>query len=512
MVRDMAFSHFLGAGALMDAWAIAFKIPNLARRLFGEGAAASSFIPVYSETLHKDPKAAKLLARTVVTAIFVILAVIVLVGELFIWGYYKFFTTYAGTELILKLSSIMLPYMILICVVAIIAGILQTHRHFASPAAAPLVLNIILIGTFCIAGWVLKVEPAVQVFIVAVAVLVGGIVQLGMQVPALIANGVSLRPGWAVRTDEFKKIIIMMAPMILGLTVTQINTLSDDIIAKCLSGSADKGEFFLMFGRAIKYPLWDGAVSHLYYAQRLYQFPLGVLGISLATAIFPVMSAQAAKKDLDSLRKTVAMGIKGTVFVAIPAIAGLILVARPLVAAVFEHGQFTSDATTATAVTLTFYAIGLCGFFAQQILARSFYSMHDSKTPTKSAVVAVFLNLILNFILIWRMGTAGLALATAICSYVQVGILGRALRKKLGNSIGEGLIKTIVKTIIATAIMVGVGVVIMNLMASLPYNKVSNLARLAAVVPAAALVYWLAAKLLKIDMLPLISGKGAKQD
>ncbi len=512
MIRDMAFSHFLGAGALMDAWAIAFKIPNLARRLFGEGAAASSFIPVYSETLQKDPKAAKLLARTVVTAIFVILAVIVLVGELFIWGYYKFFTTYEGTELILKLTSIMLPYMVLICVVAIIAGILQTHRHFASPAVAPLVLNIILIGSFCVTGWLLKIEPGIQVFIIAVMVIIAGFVQLLIQIPALIANGISLRPGWAVKSDEFKKIIIMMAPMILGLTVTQINTLSDDLIAKWFSGSVDKGEFFLFFGREIKYPLWDGAVSHLYYAQRLYQFPLGVLGISLATAIFPVMSAQAAKKDFDSLRKTVAMGIKGTVFVAIPAIAGLILVARPLVSAVFEHGQFTAEAATATSVTLTFYAIGLCGFFAQQILARSFYSMHDSKTPTKSAVVAVLLNLVLNFTLIWRMGTAGLALSTAICSYVQVAILGRALRKKLGDSIGKGLVITIVKTLIATAIMLGVGIVIMNLMASLPYNKVFNVARLAVVVPSTALVYWLAAKLLKIDMLSLISGKGAKKD
>ena len=504
MLRDMAFSHFFGAGALMDAWAIAFKIPNLARRLFGEGAAASSLIPVYSEKLHQNPEAARVLARTVVTVIFVILAVIVVIGELLIWGYYGFFTTYQSTELILKLTSIMLPYMILICVVAILAGILHSHRHFATPAAAPLVLNLILIGSLCVTGWIFEIAPEIQVFIIAISVIAAGVVQLVMQLPALAARGIYLRPAWQVRTDEFKKIIVLMLPMILGLTVTQINTLADDLIAKWFSGSADKGEFFLFFGRQIQYPLWDGAVSHLYYAQRLYQFPLGVLGISLATAIFPVMSAEAARKDFDSLCKTIAMGIKGTVFVSLPAIAGLILVARPLVSAVFEHGQFTSIATQATAATLVFYAIGLCGFFAQQILARAFYSMQDSKTPTRSAMVAVLINLVLNLTLIWRMGTAGLALSTAICSYVQVCILIFVLRRKLGDSILKGLGGTLIKTIIATAIMYSAAAGIMNLMADLPYNKVFNVLRLAATVPCAALVYWFSAKLLKIDSLSLI--------
>ena len=153
LVRDVSYSHFFGANALLDAWAIAFKIPNLARRLFGEGAASASLIPVYSEELHKDRQQANRLASTAVTVLFVILAAIVLTGEGLIWGYYKFFSTTGETRLVLSLSSIMLPYMLLVCTVAILAGILNVHRHFATPAAAPIVLNIFIIGTILVTGW-----------------------------------------------------------------------------------------------------------------------------------------------------------------------------------------------------------------------------------------------------------------------------------------------------------------------------------------------------------------------
>ncbi|GAI77442.1 unnamed protein product, partial [marine sediment metagenome] len=225
---------------------------------------------------------------------------------------------------------------------------------------------------------------------------------------------------WEIRTDAFKKIMMMMGPMILGLTVTQINTLADDLIAWWFSGSAEKGDVFLFMGNQITYPLRRGCVSHLNGAQRLYQLPLGVLGISLATAIFPVMSADAARRNFDALRKTISRGIQAAVFIAIPATAGLFLVARPLVSAMFEHGKFTAGDTEATALALLFYALGLSGFFIQQIVTRAFYSMHNSKAPMRSAMIAVLVNVILNLTLIWFMGVAGLAFSTAICSYLQV--------------------------------------------------------------------------------------------
>ncbi len=494
MLRDMAFAHFFGAGWLMTAWTMGFKIPNLARRLFGEGAASASFIPVYSEELHNDPKQAQQLANTVVTVIFVLLAALVLIAEGLVWTYYIFFENRTGPQLGLALCSIMLPYMLFVCTVAILAGILNVHRHFAMPAASPIVLNIFIIGSILITGSIFDIKAEQQVFFVAVAVLIAGMVQIAIQLLPLRRRGVYIRPAWALHSNAFKRILVLMGPMILGLTVTQINTLADDVIALC---------FMTKEG----YPLSYGAPSYLYYAQRLYQFPLGVLGISLATAIFPVMSADAARGDFDTLRQTISKGIRNAVFIALPATAGLFLVAKPLVSAVFEHGEFTADDTPIVAWTLSFYAIGLTGFFAQQIVTRVFYSMQNSKTPAQSALAAVFVNIVLNLTLIWFMGTAGLALSTAICSYLQVFILVFVLRKKFSEPVLAGLAAAVAKTLAATVLMFLFGVAIMKIMGSLPYDRWFNILRLAVVVPAAAAAYLIAAKLLNIEMLSLVFGR-----
>jgi putative peptidoglycan lipid II flippase len=393
LLRDIAYSHFFGASQLLDAWIIAFRIPNLSRRLFGEGAASASLIPVYTETLYKDRKLAAELANTVVTVVFVVLAAMVLAGEGGIWLYYKFLARTDETRLILSLTSIMLPYMLFVCTVAILAGVLNVHRHFAAPAAAPIVLNIFIIATIVLTASALNIAARQQLFYVAVAVLVAGLAQIAIQIIPLRRAGVEIGPAWKVHSQAFRKILLLMGPMILGLTVTQINTLADDLIAWWFSGSDEKTAFFEFLGMQIKYPMWRGSVSHLYYAQRLYQLPLGVLGISLATAIFPVMSAEAARGDMGALRKTISKGLRATIFIAIPATVGLIMVARPLISVAFEHGQFTDSDTAMVVRTLGFYALGLCGYFAQQILARAFYSMQDSKTPMRSAMVAVFANL-----------------------------------------------------------------------------------------------------------------------
>ncbi|MCP4257136.1 MAG: murein biosynthesis integral membrane protein MurJ [Planctomycetes bacterium] len=498
MVRDMAFAHYFGAGWLMTAWTMGFKIPNLARRLFGEGAASASLIPVYSEQLHSNPEQAKRLANTAVTVLFILLSVIVIIGQVLVWSYYSFFETRTGPRLGLLLCSIMLPYMICICIVAILAGILNVHRHFATPAAAPIVLNTFIIVSLLFTGRVMKIEAQQQVFFIAGAVLLSGFVQIAIQIPPLRASGVSIRPAWDIHCKPFSKVIIMMGPMILGLTVTQLNTLGDDIIALCFMN--EQGD-----------PLGYGAPGYLYYAQRLYQFPLGVLGISLATAIFPVMSSDAAKKDYDALTRTIARGIKGAVFVAIPATAGIFLVARPLVSAIFEHGKFDSKDTPIVAFTLSLYALGLCGYFSQQVMTRAFYSIQDSKTPAKSAVYAVVANIFLNLTLIWFLGTAGLAAATAACSYLQVVILVTVLKRKLGRSILEGMRITLIKTVIATVIMFVTGSVIMSLMKDLPDGRLFDVLRLAVIVPSAVGIYSLVAKLLHIEMLSLFTGSRSRQ-
>ncbi len=502
LVRDITYGYFFGASALFDAWVIAFRIPNLSRRLFGEGAASASLIPIYSEALHRDPAEARRLANTVVTVLFVLLAAIVLAGEAGIWIYYKLFASNSETRLILSLTSVMLPYMLFICIVAILAGILNVHRHFASPAAAPIVLNIFIIGSILLTGIALNIPPRQQLFYVAVAVIIAGLVQIALQLPPLHRAGVFLRPAWQVRSDSFRKMIILMGPMVLGLTVTQINTLADDLLAWWLSGSDVKGWFFTFLGCQIAYPLQRSSVSHLYYAQRLYQLPLGVFGISLATAVFPVMSSYSAKNDLNGLGRTVATALRTAIFIALPATIGLAMIAQPLISLFFEHGKFTRQDTQMTAFTLLFYAIGLSGYFGQQILTRSFYSMQQSKLPTRSAVIAVFANLVLNLVLVWPLGRGGLACSTALCSYLQVAILLTALRKKLGSIILEGFAASLTKTIAATACMWAAGYLTLRLSRHSP-----DAFRLVLVVGVSVLVYLLTAKLFRIEMLSSLIGK-----
>ncbi len=507
MLRDMSFAYFLGAGALMDAWVIAFKIPNLARRLFGEGAAASSLIPVYSDRLENDPPSAARLAGTVIISVFLVLLSLVVLGEGIIWSWFYFFAETENTRLTLSLSGLMLPYMLLICMVAIVAGILNAHRHFFTPAFAPVLLNIFIIISICTIGWVFGIQPARLVYIVAVFVVIAGITQIASQFAALRFKKIPVcyRPDF--RSPAFRRILIMMGPMILGLTVTQINTLLDDFIALSLSGSEQKGTDFLLFGRLLEYPVWEGAVSHLFYSQRLYQMPLGVFGISLATAVFPVMSSAAAKKDYAELSSTVSKALKCVFFIAIPATLGLILVKEPLISVLFERGRFEAQDTLLTSRTLTFYAIGLTAFFAQQIVTRAFYSIHDSKLPAVSAAAAVLINFTLNLVLIWPMGTAGLALSTALSSLFQVVFMLKYLSAKMRAPVLKRFFPTAAKTIASSAVMSAAAVLILFSMRNMADNTLTDLIRLALTVPISAAAYLFSAKMMKMKEISLITGK-----
>jgi putative peptidoglycan lipid II flippase len=404
----------------------------------------------------------------------------------------------------------MLPYMCLICTVAVLGGVLNAHRHFAMPAAAPIVLNIFIIGSMCVGGWLFKLPGKTLVFIMAIGILLAGVAQMLMQMIPLSRHGVMLRPAWKVKTEAFKKIMLLMGPMILGLTVTQLNTLADILIANGLSGSQERGAYFMWFGREVNFPVWAGSVSSLYFSQRLYQFPLGVLGISLATAIFPVLSAAAADKDELLLSKTVLNGFQLAFFVALPATAGLILVARPLTAVLFEHGQFAPEDTIEVRWVLIFYSVGLCGYFLQQLITRAFYSVKDSKWPARTAMIAVLVNVTLNLTLIWPLGVKGLALATALCSYLQVTILWCVLRKKFNLSISAQNLLILLKSLMGTLIMGVFGVICLVMLSRLPQSRFFEFLRLAVLVVVCVGVYSLAARLLNNKMFDLLI-KGQKE-
>ncbi|HOQ04731.1 MAG TPA: murein biosynthesis integral membrane protein MurJ [Anaerohalosphaeraceae bacterium] len=509
MVRDMAFAYFFGRSDLFDAWTIAFKIPNLSRRIFGEGAATTSFIPVYSRYLEKDPKEANRLANTVLTAVFLILTAVVLLVWAGIWGYMQFGAELEGTRRMLKLTAIMMPYMVMICLAAVMGGILNSHRHFAAPALAPVVLNIFLIGALVISGKMLGWPKEKMVYFTAWAVIAVGIGQLLLVAAPMKRYGVQLRPAWEFRSEGVRSILMLMGPMILGLTATQINTLADDIIAKSLSGSAEKGDSFLLFGQTIRYPVWAGTVSGLFYAQRLYQFPLGVLGVSLATAIYPVLSRTAAREDKTELLETIRRGICGAFFIALPATAGMILIGRPLVAVLFERGAFTAADTKATAWILYGYSLGLCGYFCQQIVTRVYYAIGQSRRPAMTAAAAVGVNVCLNLLLIWPMGAAGLALSTALCSYLQVGILLISLRKQLGGNVFEGWMGTLWKTIVCTILMTLTGLLVLRLMRDWPKGTGYELIRIGAVVGICGGVFLVGSWMSGNEMLTLLSGRKA---
>jgi putative peptidoglycan lipid II flippase len=506
MLRDMSFAFFLGADNLMDAWVIAFKIPNLARGIFGEGAAASSLIPIYSEEYKKDPEKAQVLARTVTTLIFVILTGVVLAGEIGIFGYILSHDILDTTRLILILTAVMLPYMTLICTVAILGGVLNAHCHFSAPANAPTLLNLIMIGALCLSGWILKLEPKYQVYFMAVSVLMAGVAQILMQLIPIWKMGLSMRPAWQLHSDALKRIMLLMGPMILGLTATQINTLAGDIIARMLSGSEEKGEFFMFFGRQVQYPVWAGAVSSLFYAQRLYQFPLGVLGISLATAIFPVLSTAAAEKDTALLSRTIGRGIQATFFVALPATVGLILIARPLVTVLFQRGKFTAQDSHLTQMVLIFYALGLCGYFLQQVVTRAFYAIQDSKWPARTAAMSVGVSLILNLVLIWPLGAGGLALSTALCSYIQSGILLMILSRRFSGWFEKGDTKCFLKTVLATLVMSGAGLLTLKCTSGLAVSIRYDMLRIMLLVGICGGAFIASSWFFKNEMLSLLTG------
>lgn len=492
----LCVSHF--GGPLWDYFVVPFQIPNLFRRLFGEGALSAALIPVYTEQLQRNPRDAQVLARTVVSLLVIILGLLTLLGWAVMYFYWQLSRQSAETLLLLRLAAIMLPYMILICTVAAIGGLLNVHRHFTSPAAAPVVLNICMIAAVQYFVRFFGDTRSDQLYVVAIAVLVAGCLQLLMQIPALRRAGISLWPRVNFADPGLKQILKLMAPMMIGLSVMQLNALMDNCIALWFTPNSSSGPDFVIAGRTVAYPITPGGVTALSGAQLLYQFPLGVFGIALATAIFPHLSSAAAKKDYGDFSKTLNQGLRLTVFIAIPATLGLIVLRSPL-AAMFQRNRFTADDTQRVAWTLLFYCLGITAYCTQHVVVRAYYSLQDSVTPVRIAIRMIALNLALNLILIWPLATGGLALSTAICAAIQVTILLRKLVVIHPVTIGGGIFTTVIKTTIAAAAMALVGGLLLAQLTGL-----SIWLQLLIVVPVSAVLFAAAARLLAIPEMQLL--------
>ncbi|NIA06734.1 MAG: murein biosynthesis integral membrane protein MurJ [Actinobacteria bacterium] len=530
VVRESAFAHVFGAGSTMDSWALAFMVPNLFRRLFGEGALSAAFIPVYSQARASDDKQlAQRLSRATLWLLVVILAGIVLVGEGIILGLGWFFGHDPKTALTLVLAAIVLPYVILICLVALIGGILNARYHFLGPALAPVILNVFMIVAAIWLTGLLGDDSSEQIFALCVGVLVGGLAQLVLVLVPLKRMGVSLAWLWQPQMEQIRRILRLTGPMILGLGVLQINALMDYLWVTWLTGQP--GQALITIGSwTLRYPVTDGAVSVLYYAQRLYNVPLGVFGIALATAIFPYFTACAARKDYAGLIDTLVRGLRQVAFVGLAASVGLIIISRPAVefilggglSAIFGigPGEFDASDIHRVAATLSFYCLGIWAYCGVHVVVRGFYALQDTVTPVRIGARMVLLNIPLNLILIWPLGTGGLALSTAICAALNLAILTRLLHKRIRgltqtdqavppSPLGE-VAACLPRVLLATALMAAAayGALILTEHLVGPAVAYSGL-RLAAGLFVGVLVYYFAARVLKCRELPELLGSGS---
>jgi putative peptidoglycan lipid II flippase len=412
-IRDMVLARLFGATPAADAFFIAFRIPSLLRELFAEGSMSSAFIPVYTEyrTMRSKQEAWEL-ASAVFTTLLTVVTLVTMVGivaapwlvQLLAPGFQDNPDKLALTTL---LARVMFPYLLFISLAALAMGILNSVRAFAAPAFSPLFLNVFIIVS---AVWVAPhlSEPIIGV---AIGVVVGGAAQFAMQLPSLKLRGLLFGFRFEPGHPGLRRIGTLMVPTLLGLSVTQINLTVSTVLASFFAGGP----------------------TYLFYGMRLIQFPLGIFGVALATAILPTLSSQAARGALDELRITLGFGLRMILFIIVPAMAGLILLRIPIVHLFFEHGTFTAHDTAETALAVLCYAVGLWAFGGVRIIVTAFYSLQDTRTPAISAAVALAANVLFSLVLMSFLGPAGLALATALAAMVNGVILVVVLNRRLGG-------------------------------------------------------------------------------
>lgn len=436
-IRDMVIAAFFGAGFYSDAFIAAFRIPNLIRRLFGEGSLSISFVPVFTQYLaEKGKDEAFQMARSAIKLLSVLLVVITVSGiVLSPWIIRIFAPGFADSpekfDLAVVLTRIMFPYIFFICLVALSMGILNVLGHFAAPALAPVLLNIAMILSVYVIS-IFSIDSANRVYGLAFGVVIGGFLQLALQVPFLIKKRFYFWQKAKMWHPGLKKIVLLFFPAIFGSAVYQINTLVITLLASIQS---------------------EGSISYLYYADRLVQFPLGIFALAAATALLPSISRQVAVKDMQAVRDSFAYTLKLVFFLSIPAMAGLIVLRQPIVALLFERGAFGSEATRLTANAVLYYSIGLWAVSGVRIVVFTFYALKDTKTPVYTAVLSIIANILLGVILMETMGHAGLALALSLASMLNFGLLMGALIRKLGPLKLSGIVESVCKNVICSVIM-----------------------------------------------------------
>jgi putative peptidoglycan lipid II flippase len=433
-IRDAVIAFGFGAGLYADCFFVAFRVSNLLRRLVGEGALTSSFVPIFTEELNRRSRieAARLVSKAF-TTFFVILVLLALLGIVFsdylIMILSPGFAEVPGKfSLTVKLTRVMFPYMVFIGLMALAMGVLNSLRHFLAPALSPVLFNISII----LAAVLLAPLMKVPVYALAAGVLLGGVMQFVLQLPYLKRYGMAPGVDFGFTDPAIKRIFILMGPALLGVGVYQLNIFVTMRFASRLA---------------------EGSVSYLYYASRLMELPLGVFAVALSTAVLPSLSEYVAKRDFDSFRESLSFALRSVNFVTIPATFGLLVLSLPIIDILFVRGEFGAEDAMATAFALYFYALGLVPVASSRILVSVFYSLKDTTTPVLVGLVTVLFNIIMCIILVGPLKHGGLALATSLASTLNLVCLLAVLRRRFGRFEGKTVVRSALKSTLASAVM-----------------------------------------------------------
>jgi putative peptidoglycan lipid II flippase len=442
LVRDVVVANLMGAGASADVFFFANKIPNFLRRLFAEGAFSQAFVPVLTESHAQGDmdKTRELIARAAGT-LGVIVSIVTIIGvlgsgvvtALFGFGWFLDWMHGGPSAEKFELASVMLkitfPYLWFITFVALSGAILNTLGKFAVSSFTPVFLNVMII----LAAWFISPQMSQPEIGLAIGVFLGGLVQFLFQIPFLIKAGVMVKPKWGWRDPGVVKIRTLMIPALFGVSVSQINLLFDTFIASFLQ---------------------TGSISWLYYSDRLLEFPLGLFGIAIATVILPALSRKHVDAHSEGFAHTMDWGIRMVTLLGIPAMLGLMVLAKPMLMVLFMRGEFSPQDVHQASLSLLAYASGLLNFMLIKVLAPGYYSRQDTKTPVKYGIIAMLTNMVFNAIFAYFYGYVGLAIATALSAFVNMALLYRGLHIAGVYQVTKRTVFFIIRLMVAGAAMV----------------------------------------------------------
>jgi len=498
LARELIFAGLFGAGRGMDAFLTAFRVPNLLRDLFAEGALSTAFITVFSQRIATDGEAsAWKLASKMASLTTVFMSLVSLIGVVFAAQLISFLAPGFPAEkaaLTIHLTQIMYPFILMVSLAALVMGMLNAVNRFTAAALASSFFNIGSIAGGVLFGWWIDPHFGERSLVgLAIGTLIGGLLQLGVQLPSLYKAGFRFVLDFNWRDPGVRQVLLLMLPAVIAASAVQINVMVNTIFASKLG---------------------DGPISWLSYAFRLMQLPLGVFGVAVATVTLPVVSRASALGDMGRFRSTLAKAMRLAVFLTLPSAVGLVVLAQPIIALIYQRGKFLDADTLHTSEALQYYAIGLVGYSCIKVLSPAFYAINRKWTPMMVSFLSIGMNLLLNWLFIFRfgMGHRGLALSTALSATVNFSLLYILMTRVSGSLETKAMVNTFAKCLIAALPIGFVGWFGQHWLAGLSQEHVLiRAASLLLVIGGATLSFLVSSWALKIEgfqeFLGIVSGK-----